>query len=259
MFYFQWRPDTGSQLQVYFKNEPDNPHWGWSWLERWMAARPWENRMLDQNGFKEQDPQIGEPSTPETPAADTTPTSRITKVATTNSAKGSSAAGSVRTSPLSATSMAHVKHHQYRHPPNPTHFDQSSDTASSASRLLHDRAVLAVMEGNVPGGKRSYMGATKSARAKVRSQSTPKQRPTSSSDEVQVKKKRLSLPMKGSTAGSTVSPMKQTYAAGGYTISPTLTRDFARVLPPIMRYNNPSARSGEISMSSYGDPRRPFR
>ncbi|GAB2276713.1 hypothetical protein Dimus_011429 [Dionaea muscipula] len=22
--------------------DPNNPHWGWSWLERWMAARPWE-------------------------------------------------------------------------------------------------------------------------------------------------------------------------------------------------------------------------
>ncbi|OVA18148.1 IQ motif [Macleaya cordata] len=24
--------------------DPTNPHWGWSWLERWMAARPWETR-----------------------------------------------------------------------------------------------------------------------------------------------------------------------------------------------------------------------
>ncbi|KAL6977256.1 hypothetical protein U1Q18_026053 [Sarracenia purpurea var. burkii] len=24
--------------------DPNNPHWGWSWLERWMASRPWENR-----------------------------------------------------------------------------------------------------------------------------------------------------------------------------------------------------------------------
>ncbi|XP_050152144.1 protein IQ-DOMAIN 3-like isoform X3 [Malus sylvestris] len=24
--------------------DPSNPHWGWSWLERWMAARPWESR-----------------------------------------------------------------------------------------------------------------------------------------------------------------------------------------------------------------------
>lgn len=26
--------------------DPTNPSWGWSWLERWMAARPWENRSL---------------------------------------------------------------------------------------------------------------------------------------------------------------------------------------------------------------------
>ncbi|XP_021912314.1 protein IQ-DOMAIN 1-like isoform X2 [Carica papaya] len=24
--------------------DPTNPSWGWSWLERWMAARPWETR-----------------------------------------------------------------------------------------------------------------------------------------------------------------------------------------------------------------------
>uniref|UniRef100_A0A7N0V3U9 Uncharacterized protein n=2 Tax=Kalanchoe fedtschenkoi TaxID=63787 RepID=A0A7N0V3U9_KALFE len=23
--------------------DPVNPHWGWSWLDRWMAARPWES------------------------------------------------------------------------------------------------------------------------------------------------------------------------------------------------------------------------
>ncbi|CAI9759248.1 unnamed protein product [Fraxinus pennsylvanica] len=23
--------------------DPNNPRWGWSWLERWMASRPWEN------------------------------------------------------------------------------------------------------------------------------------------------------------------------------------------------------------------------
>lgn len=24
--------------------DPNNPQWGWSWLERWMAARPWESK-----------------------------------------------------------------------------------------------------------------------------------------------------------------------------------------------------------------------
>lgn len=29
--------------------DPNNPHWGWSWLERWMAARPWESQSAVDN------------------------------------------------------------------------------------------------------------------------------------------------------------------------------------------------------------------
>lgn len=32
--------------------DPNNPHWGWSWLERWMASRPWDTRsasVMDNN------------------------------------------------------------------------------------------------------------------------------------------------------------------------------------------------------------------
>ncbi|CAK9140570.1 unnamed protein product [Ilex paraguariensis] len=29
-------------------HEFDKGSWGWSWLERWMAARPWENRLMEQ-------------------------------------------------------------------------------------------------------------------------------------------------------------------------------------------------------------------
>ncbi|KAK9158244.1 hypothetical protein Scep_004818 [Stephania cephalantha] len=41
-----------------FFMDPQNPHWGWSWLERWMAARPWESRsttekeLNDHSSFK---------------------------------------------------------------------------------------------------------------------------------------------------------------------------------------------------------------
>lgn len=28
--------------------DPTNPHWGWSWLERYMAARPWETRSTTE-------------------------------------------------------------------------------------------------------------------------------------------------------------------------------------------------------------------
>ncbi|KAL0674926.1 hypothetical protein Bca4012_002907 [Brassica carinata] len=27
--------------------EFDKNSWGWSWLERWMVARPWETRLMD--------------------------------------------------------------------------------------------------------------------------------------------------------------------------------------------------------------------
>uniref|UniRef100_A0A5B6YW49 DUF4005 domain-containing protein n=1 Tax=Davidia involucrata TaxID=16924 RepID=A0A5B6YW49_DAVIN len=37
-----WKNSSKSANPTFM--DPNNPHWGWSWLERWMAARPWENR-----------------------------------------------------------------------------------------------------------------------------------------------------------------------------------------------------------------------
>ncbi|KAL3523374.1 hypothetical protein ACH5RR_016208 [Cinchona calisaya] len=38
-----WRNSSKSANQTFM--DPNNPHWGWSWLERWMAARPWESKI----------------------------------------------------------------------------------------------------------------------------------------------------------------------------------------------------------------------
>ncbi|CAI9105787.1 OLC1v1004800C1 [Oldenlandia corymbosa var. corymbosa] len=44
----QWQ--AGSRQQANLAGfEPDKSNWGWNWLERWMAVRPWENRFLDIN------------------------------------------------------------------------------------------------------------------------------------------------------------------------------------------------------------------
>ncbi|KAI4334162.1 hypothetical protein L6164_018886 [Bauhinia variegata] len=44
----QWQ--AGSRQQAAPSGfEPDKSSWGWNWLERWMAVRPWENRFLDIN------------------------------------------------------------------------------------------------------------------------------------------------------------------------------------------------------------------
>lgn len=47
-FGLQWQ--AGSRQQIVPSGyEPDKNNWGWNWLERWMAVRPWENRFLDIN------------------------------------------------------------------------------------------------------------------------------------------------------------------------------------------------------------------
>ncbi|KAF1896486.1 hypothetical protein Lal_00034184 [Lupinus albus] len=44
----QWQAGTRQQA-IASGFEPDKSSWGWNWLERWMAVRPWENRFLDIN------------------------------------------------------------------------------------------------------------------------------------------------------------------------------------------------------------------
>ncbi|XP_010262062.1 PREDICTED: protein IQ-DOMAIN 1-like [Nelumbo nucifera] len=50
----QWRsnsnPNTkaNGSLTNLKHHEVDKSSWGWSWLERWMAAKPWENRLMEQ-------------------------------------------------------------------------------------------------------------------------------------------------------------------------------------------------------------------
>ncbi|VVA98787.1 unnamed protein product [Arabis nemorensis] len=44
----QWQAGA-RQLSTHTGFQPDKNNWGWNWLERWMAVRPWENRFLDNN------------------------------------------------------------------------------------------------------------------------------------------------------------------------------------------------------------------
>ncbi|WOK95515.1 hypothetical protein Cni_G04222 [Canna indica] len=47
-FCHQWKNSTRTVMPTF--TDPNNPQWGWSWLERWMASRPWESRnMIDKD------------------------------------------------------------------------------------------------------------------------------------------------------------------------------------------------------------------
>ncbi|GAB4856749.1 hypothetical protein Ancab_014667 [Ancistrocladus abbreviatus] len=41
-----WRKSTSSANTMFI--DPNNPHWGWCWLERWLAARPWETANIPE-------------------------------------------------------------------------------------------------------------------------------------------------------------------------------------------------------------------
>lgn len=42
-----WKNQSKSTHPMFM--DPNNPAWGWSWLERWMAARPWEKESGNEN------------------------------------------------------------------------------------------------------------------------------------------------------------------------------------------------------------------
>ncbi|XP_045818355.1 protein IQ-DOMAIN 3-like isoform X2 [Trifolium pratense] len=42
-----WKNSSKSMNQTFM--DPSNPHWGWSWLERWMATRPCEGESIIMN------------------------------------------------------------------------------------------------------------------------------------------------------------------------------------------------------------------
>ncbi|XP_065850883.1 protein IQ-DOMAIN 6 [Euphorbia lathyris] len=45
----QWKSNPSSTTRANRNNEFDKNSWGWSWLERWMAAKPWETRLMEQS------------------------------------------------------------------------------------------------------------------------------------------------------------------------------------------------------------------
>ncbi|KAK4433146.1 protein IQ-DOMAIN 1 [Sesamum alatum] len=93
-----WRGSSNTATQTFM--DPRNPRWGWSWLERWMATRPWENINAtdkEQNSdhasvksatsrstsvrrdTKLQSPTAQKPSQPSTGKSPSTPNSKVAR------------------------------------------------------------------------------------------------------------------------------------------------------------------------------------
>ncbi|XAR50991.1 hypothetical protein NMG60_11005480 [Bertholletia excelsa] len=47
-----WKKSTRSVTLMFM--DPNNPQWGWSWLEHWLAARPWEPQITAAKELNDQ-------------------------------------------------------------------------------------------------------------------------------------------------------------------------------------------------------------
>ncbi len=165
----QWQPKvvtTGGNSQVYFHHEGDT-HWGWSWLDRWMLARPWENHILDcDTGVKEDltqhhytDNQLMQSLVEDSSAP-------LQAVLTTKAADANDLA---YTSPITS-SLIQLQRQQEQMLGGYHVSDSQSDPSSTPP----SQAILYNRENMQPAaaGQRSYMAATKSAQAKIRLHTT---------------------------------------------------------------------------------------
>ncbi|XP_073293353.1 protein IQ-DOMAIN 3-like [Primulina huaijiensis] len=163
-----WRNSSTSGNQTFM--DPNNPHWGWSWLERWMAARPWDNASSigkeltgDQVSLKSSasrslstrgNAKIHSPTTQKQsrPPSRQSPSTPISK--TTSRVRPSSSRGTIATDD-DLKSM------------NSIHSDRCRRHSIAGSSVRDDESLASSPA--APG----YMTPTESARAKARLPSSP--------------------------------------------------------------------------------------
>ncbi|KAL4318021.1 hypothetical protein GQ457_18G013220 [Hibiscus cannabinus] len=183
----QWRSNTGLSSRTnssipYLKNpEFDTNSWGWNWLERWMAAKPWETRLME--------PSHADP-------AESTPSKTCSESLTGKNARSSETCSvKVRKNNISTRISAKPPHIRQvtrlsSSPSSEFHYDESSASASSSictSTTPVSRNTISPSDGTGESGIRpnpNYMNMTVSTKAKQRGGRIQRQ----SMDEFQFKR-----------------------------------------------------------------------
>ncbi|KAL0402466.1 UNVERIFIED_CONTAM: protein IQ-DOMAIN 1 [Sesamum latifolium] len=160
-----WRGSSNSATQTFM--DPRNPRWGWSWLERWMASRPWENVNATD---KEQN--MSDHVSVKSATSCSISSRRDTKLQSPTARKLSQP--STRQSPSTPDSKAARK-------VRPASLGNGTDDASDSKSVRsaqsdrcrrHSTAGSSVRDdeshASSPAGVPSYMASTESARARSR-------------------------------------------------------------------------------------------
>jgi len=215
-FSHQWKSTSRSVNPMFV--DPNNLQWGWSWLERWMAAKPWEGRNgtdkesnVDRGSVKSMSLNLGEgeitkafnrrDSKPEKPSP---PTPKLTRPASRQSPSTPSA----KVAPIPVRRKSVTPKNGLSHVDDDARsvFSVQSERPrrhSIATSTVRDDESLASSP-SLP----SYMVPTESARAKSRLQGSAlnngAETPEKGSSAGPVKKR---LSFQGGTAAA--SPMRR--------------------------------------------------
>ncbi|KAH8499367.1 hypothetical protein H0E87_018044 [Populus deltoides] len=183
----QWQ--AGSRHQAVPSGfEPDKSSWGWNWLERWMAVRPWENRFLDIN--LRDGVMIREDET----AAEVKNGSKSQLKTTAKKAIASD---------LQSTISSQKK--------GPSHPDGGSSSPSKSAGMLEAPNTLFSKPKPKPVLEDLVEEANSKPAMATRSHSNPKERTTQLDKQT---KKRLSLPNSGGGAGTQAARNSRNAARG---------------------------------------------
>ncbi|KAI4337152.1 hypothetical protein L6164_015600 [Bauhinia variegata] len=152
----QMKSTPSSNASICLKNyQIDKTNWGWSWLERWMAAKPWESRLMEQS-------QIDVTDKTKTPP----PKKPVDTLASSTSKSSEPCLVKVRKNNVSTRISAR--------PPQVGQATRSSSSPSSEFRYDESSASSSICTSTTPisgtedgsNSRPSYMNLTESTKAK---------------------------------------------------------------------------------------------
>ncbi|GMI83897.1 IQ-domain 6 [Hibiscus trionum] len=164
----QWRSNTGLNFGTkssipYLKNQEfDKNSWGWNWLERWMAAKPWETRLME--------PSHADPAE-STPPSKTCPESLSLKNRRSNEPCSVKVRKNNITTRISAKPHIRQATRSSSSPSSEFHYDESSASSSiCTSTTPVSRTTVLPSDGTEESGssRPNYMNMTVSTKAKQR-------------------------------------------------------------------------------------------